>query len=57
MSPRYAVVITYPLGMRSHLEHLRRTTWTRRTAEKHAADVREGRTGVRGYVTVTVEEQ
>jgi hypothetical protein len=55
---RYCVRITYPrgLGPVAYLSHRNRSTWTRRTARKHAADIRAGRTGIRGFTAVDVME-
>lgn len=52
----YCVRISYPpgLGVASYLSHRDRSTWSRRQAQRHAADVRAGRTGIRGFRTVDV---
>ncbi len=55
---RYCVRIAYPidLGGNAYLSHRGRSTWSRRRAQQHAADIRAGRTGVRGFDSVHVEE-
>jgi hypothetical protein len=53
---RYCVRISYPpgLGQPAMLSHRGRTEWARRNAQRHAADVRGGRTGLRGFLAVDV---
>lgn len=56
---RYCVKIEYAagLGRASYLSHKNRTSWSKRRAQQHAADIRAGRTGIRGFVRVTVEPE
>ena len=52
----FSVRIVYPagLGHASYLQHRNRSEWSRRQAQRHAADVRANRTGVRGFLRVEV---
>lgn len=52
----YCVRITFPkgLGPVAYLSHRDRTHWSRRRAQQHAADIRAGRTGIRGFLSVEV---
>lgn len=56
--PRYEVRIEYPkgLGPASYLQHKNRSSWSKRRAQQHAKDIREGRTGIRDFIRVTIEE-
>ncbi len=57
MKPMYCVRIEGPNpGTVSFLSHKDRTSWSRRRAQQHAKDIREGRTGIREFVRVTVVE-
>lgn len=57
MNPQYCVRIVYPrpLGPNAYLSHKNRSAWSRRRAQQHAADIRAGRTGIRGFLSVHVE--
>lgn len=52
---RYAVRIFYTDGTVAYLGHRGRSSWCLRTARKHAADIRAGRTGITGWYAVLVE--
>lgn len=57
-SQQFAVRITYPAGLGGpcYLSHKDRSAWSRRRAQQHAADVRNNRTGIRGFIRVDVVE-
>lgn len=56
-APSYCVRIAYPVGLggNAYLSHKDRSAWSRRRAQQHAADIRAGRTGIRGFLSVHVE--
>lgn len=54
----YCVKIEQPKGLGgvSYLSHRGRSEWSRRQAQRHAADIRAGKTGIRNLLRVTVVE-
>lgn len=56
MSGLFNVRIVYSPGMGGPaiLRHNGRTAWSKRQAQRHAKDIREGRTGILGFLRVEI---
>lgn len=55
---KFCVKIEYPRGLGgvAYLSHRNRSEWSRRQAQRHAADIRNGKTGIRNFGRVSVVE-
>lgn len=48
------VIYTTGMGGPALLSHRNRSSWSHRQAQRHAADIRAGRTGIRGFLRVEI---